>query len=267
MELEAQSARLHTKNELFLKRNAECNALEEKLREEQRLHTRSKDLAAMLELGHAVKDEEISSLKLKAQQHVADKQTVMEQNRLQRKEIDSLTAEQEASKVELERLKAQAVAAEEKLVASEAVSLREKDEADVVLNRTINLSYVVLMHQLWKANPEVLSYLGEEAAAMEEKIKAWDQGSDVYFQTYDVDEPAEVPAAGDSQGAGTSEPACGGVLSSNEPVVPVQVETTVSDVSEVADTTTIATKPTSPAPEGTAVSEGLDAAAAATLST
>ena len=222
---------------------------------------------AMLELGLAEKDAEIASQKLKAQEHVADKQTVLEQNRLQRKEINSLQAERDASKAELEKLKAQAVATEEKLVASEAERLREKDEADVVLNRTINLSYVVLMHQLWKANPEVLSYLGEEAAAMEEKIKAWDQGSDVYFQTYDVDEPAEVPVAGDPRGAGTSEPTCGEGLSSNEPAVPVPVETTVSDVSEVADTTTAATKPTSPAPEGTAVSEGLDAAAAATPST
>ena len=222
---------------------------------------------AMLELGLATKDAEIASQKLKAQELVADKQTVLQQNRIQRKEIESLKAEQGASKAELEKLKAQVVATEEKLVASEAERLREKDEADVVLNRTINLSYVVLMHQLWKANPEVLSYLGDEAAAMEEKIKAWDQGSDVYFQTYDVDEPAEVPVAGDPRGAGTSEPICGEGLSSNEPAVPVPVETTVSDVSEVKDTTTAAIKPSSPALEGATVSEGPDATAAAAPST
>ena len=267
LELEAQTARLHAKNELFLKRNNEYNALEEKLHEEQQHHTRSKDLVAMLELGLAEKDAEIASQKLRAQEHVADKQTVLEQNRLQRKEINSLQAERDASKAELEKLKAQAVAAEEKLVASEAKRLREKDEADVVLNRTINLSYVVLMHQLWKANPEVLSYLGDEAAAMEEKVKVWDQGSDVYFQKYDVDEPAEVPAAGDSQGAGTSEPTCGEGLSSNEPAVPVPVETIVSGVCEVKDTTTAAISPNSPALEGATVSEGPDATAAAASST
>ena len=57
----------------------------------------------MLELGLAAKDKTISSLTLKAQQHLTEKQTVLEQNRLQRKEIDSLKGEQEASRAELER--------------------------------------------------------------------------------------------------------------------------------------------------------------------
>ena len=126
-------------------------------------------------------------------------------------------------------------------MASEAERLKEKEDAEVVLNRTINLSHVVLMHQLWKINPEVVGYLGEDAAAMMEKIQVWDQGPEAYVQTYNIDEPVGAPEAEGLEEAGTSKPACDDAPSPN--------------------------KPTSPAPDGTTVSEVPDAAAAATPST
>ena len=132
-------------------------------------------------------------------------------------------------------------AAEAKLAASEAERLKEKEDAEVVLNRTINLSHVVLMHQLWKINPEVVGYLGEDAAAMTEKIQVWDQGAEAYVQTYNIDEPAGAPEVGGPEEAGTSEPACDEVPSSNEPTPPAPDETTVSTVSEAPDVAAAAT--------------------------
>ena len=125
--------------------------------------------------------------------------------------------------------KAQLAVAEARLAASEAECLKEKEDAEVVLNRTINLSHVVLMHQLWKINPEVVGYLGEDAAAMREKIQVWDQSPEVYVQTYNIDEPAGASEAEDPEEAGASGPASDEVPPSNEPTPPASVETDVPE--------------------------------------
>ena len=172
---------------------------------------------------------------------MTEKQSLLDHNKVQRKEIDSLKGERDASKAELEKLRAQLVVAEAKLATSEAERLKDKEDAEGVLNRTINLSHVVLMHQLWKINPEVVGYLGEDAAAMREKIQVWDQSPEVYVQTYNIDEPAGAPGAGGSEEAGTSEPACDEAPSSNKPTPPAPDGTTVSDVPDAAAAATPST--------------------------
>ena len=47
----------------------------------------------------------------------------------------------------------------------------------------------------------------------------------MYVQTYNIDEPAGAPEAGDPGEAGTSEPARDDVPPSNEPTPPAPVET------------------------------------------
>ncbi|XP_062082181.1 uncharacterized protein LOC133788641 [Humulus lupulus] len=225
VEKDTLEARLQSKNDLLLKRQEEYATLQNKLHEEEQLHKRSSDLVSMLELGLAEKDKEIGALQFTARGHVTEKQSMLNQNKVQRKEIDSLKGERDASKAEVEKLKAQLAVAEAKLATSEAERLKEKEDAEVVLNRTINISYVVVMHQLWKMNPEVLGYLGEDADAMREKLQVWDQGPEVYVQTYNIDEPAGAPEAGDPGEAGTSEPARDDVPPSNEPTPPAPVET------------------------------------------
>ena len=69
---------------------------------------------------------------------------------------------------------------------------------------------------------------------MREKIQVWDQSPEVYVQTYNIDEPAGAPEAGDPEEAGTSEPACDEVPPSSEPTPPAPVETTVSEAPDVA---------------------------------
>ena len=91
--MDAQDARLQSKNNLLLKRNEECTALQNKLHEDEQHHTRSKDLVSMLELGLEEKDKTIASLDFTVKGHVTEKQSLLEQNRIQRKEIDSLKGE------------------------------------------------------------------------------------------------------------------------------------------------------------------------------
>ena len=176
VEKDTLEARLQSKNDLLLKWQEEYATLQNKLHEEEQLHKRSRDLVSMLELGLAEKDKEIGALQFTARGHVTEKQSVLNQNKMQRKKIDSLKGERDASKAEVEKLKAQLAVAEAKLATSEAERLKEKEDAEVVLNRTINISHVVLMHQLWKMNPEVLGYLGEDVDVMREKLQVWDQG-------------------------------------------------------------------------------------------
>ena len=89
------------------------------------------------------------------------------------------------------------------------------------------------MHQLWKMNPEVLGYLGEDADAMREKLQVWDQGPEVYVQTYNIDERAEAPEAGDPGEAGTSEPSHDQIPPSNEPTPPASAETDAPEAAVV----------------------------------
>ena len=238
MEKDTLEARLQAKNDLDLKQQGKYSTLQNKLHEEEQLHKRSRDLVSMLELGLAEKDKEIGALQFTARGHVTEKQSVLSQNREQRKEIDSLKGERDASKAEMEKLRAQLAVAEAQLATSEAERLKEKEDAEVVLNRTINISHVVLMHQLWKVNPEVLGYLGEDADAMREKLQVWDQGPEVYIQTYNVDERAGAPEAGDPGEAGTSEPACDEVPPPNEPTPPAPVGTADLEALDVDTTAT-----------------------------
>ena len=225
VEKDTLEARLQSKNDLLLKRQEEYSTLQSKLHEEEQLHKRSRDLVSMLQLGLAEKDKEIGALQFTARGHVTEKQSVLNQNREQRKEIDSLKGERDASKAEMEKLRAQLTVAEAQLATSEAERLKEKEDAEVILNRTINISHVVLMHQLWKVNPEVLGYLGDDAEAMREKLLVWDQGPEAYVQTYNIDERAEAPEAGDPGEAGTSEPSHDQIPPSNEPTPPASAET------------------------------------------
>ena len=156
-EKDTLDARLQSKNNILLKQNEEYATLQKRLHEEEQDHKRSKDLASMQELGLAEKDKQIGALQFTVRGHVTEKQSLLDHNKVQRKEIDSLKGERDASKAEQEKLRAQLAVAEAKLATSEAERLKDKEDAEVVLNRTINLSHVVLMHQLWKLNPENLS--------------------------------------------------------------------------------------------------------------
>ena len=94
--------------------------------------------------------------------------------------IDSLKMERDVPKAELEEVKAQLAVVMAELAAFKAERLKQKEDAEVVLNKTINISLVVLMHQLWKINTWVVGYLTEDAAVMKEKVEVWDQGPKVY---------------------------------------------------------------------------------------
>lgn len=92
-------------------------------------------------------------------------------------------------------------------MAKEAELETVKEESEVRQTHTMNLASVVLLHQLWKVDLVVIRNLGEDVDNMLEKVKAWDQGPDVYMRTYDIDVPEGVPAGETPQDDDVEEPA------------------------------------------------------------
>ena len=60
--------------------------------------------------------------------------------------------------------------------------------------RMMTMASVVLLHQLWKADSSVIKHLGDDADHMLAKVKAWDQGYEVYASLCHANLTSDVSA-------------------------------------------------------------------------